>query len=51
MLYNSLNTPGYLVLGEVETLPDNLGLMLECLDAKAKIYKKQERTWLKKEQP
>jgi len=40
MLYNSLAVPGYLILGEVETLPDSLRGELECLDAKAKIYKK-----------
>lgn len=40
MLYDSLAIPGYLVLGEVETLTGNLREKLECLDAKAKIYKK-----------
>jgi hypothetical protein len=40
MLYDSLATPGYLVLGEVETPTSNLREKLECLDAKAKIYKK-----------
>ncbi len=40
MLYNSLGTPGYLILGEVETPTDNLRGRLECLNAKAKIYKK-----------
>lgn len=40
MLYDSLATPGYLVLGEVETPTDNLRGELECLDTKAKIYKK-----------
>jgi chemotaxis methyl-accepting protein methylase len=40
MLYNSLATPGYLVLGEVETPVDSVRGKLECLDAKAKIYKK-----------
>jgi chemotaxis methyl-accepting protein methylase len=40
MLYNSLATPGYLILGEVETPTDNLRGRLECLDARAKIYKK-----------
>ena len=39
-LYDSLAIPGYLVLGEVETPPSNLGEKLECLDSKAKIYKK-----------
>jgi chemotaxis methyl-accepting protein methylase len=42
MVYDSLATPGYLVLGEVETPADNLRPKLECLDAKAKIYKKTE---------
>ena len=40
MLYGSLATPGYLVLGEVETPTNNIGEMLECLDSKARIYKK-----------
>ena len=40
MLYDSLATPGYLVLGEVETLSGNLRARLECLDARAKIYRK-----------
>jgi len=40
MLYNSLATPGYLVLGEVETPTNNLLGKLECLDTKAKIYKR-----------
>ncbi len=40
MLYNSLATPGYLILGEVETLPNSLHKKLGCLDRKAKIYKK-----------
>ena len=44
MLYNSLATPGYLVLGEVETPTDNLRGRLECLDSKVKIYKKTGRT-------
>jgi two-component system CheB/CheR fusion protein len=44
MLYDSLATPGYLVLGEVETPTDNLRGKLECLDAKAKIYKKNDKT-------
>jgi chemotaxis methyl-accepting protein methylase len=42
MVYDSLATPGYLVLGEVETPTDNMRPKLECLDAKAKIYKKTE---------
>jgi len=44
MLYDSLATPGYLVLGEVETPTDNLRGRLECLDAKAKIYTKNDKT-------
>ncbi len=40
MLYDSLATPGYLVLGEVETPTGNLREKLRCLDSKAKIYKK-----------
>ncbi len=40
MLYDSLATPGYLILGEVETPTVNLREKLECLDTKAKIYKK-----------
>lgn len=39
-LYESLAAPGYLVLGEVETLSGNLREEMECLDSKAKIYKK-----------
>ena len=42
MLYDSLATPGYLILGEVETLTNSLRDKLECLDARAKIYKKYE---------
>ena len=44
ILYDSLATPGYLVLGEVETPPNNLRERLECLDSKAKIYKKNVMT-------
>jgi len=40
MLYDSLGTPGYLILGEVETPTNSLRRKLECLDTKAKIYKK-----------
>ena len=40
MLYEALATPGYLVLGEVETPTDNMRKKLTCLDTKAKIYKK-----------
>jgi len=42
MLYDSLATPGYLILGEVETPTSGLNEKLECLDIKAKIYKKNE---------
>ena len=42
MLYDSLAAPGYLILGEVETLTNSLRDKLECLDARAKIYKKNE---------
>ncbi len=44
MLYDSLATPGYLILGEVETLASNLRGRLACLDTKAKIYKKNVAT-------
>lgn len=40
LTYDSLAIPGYLVLGEVETPTDNLRPRLECINAKAKIYKK-----------
>jgi chemotaxis methyl-accepting protein methylase len=40
LVYDSLATPGYLVLGEVETPTDNLRPRLECVNARAKIYKK-----------
>ena len=40
MLYNALAVPGYLVLGEVETPTGGFAEKLECLDSKAKIYKK-----------
>ena len=40
MLYDSLSTPGYLVLGEVETPTNDIREKLECLDTKARIYKK-----------
>jgi len=43
MLYNSLATPGYLILGETETPTGSLREKLECLDTKAKIYKKNGR--------
>jgi len=42
MLYKALATGGYLVLGEVETPTSSLRERLECLDGKAKIYKKVE---------
>jgi two-component system CheB/CheR fusion protein len=42
MMYQVLATPGFLVLGEAETLTDNLSKKLECLDTKAKIYRKPE---------
>ena len=44
MLYDSLATPGYLILGEVETPTGSFSEKLECLDSKAKIYKKNART-------
>ena len=37
-----LVTDGYLVLGEVETPPAELGGRLECLDIKARIYRKKQ---------
>ena len=40
MLYHSLHSQGYLILGEAETLPNSLHKKLGCLDRKAKIYKK-----------
>ena len=43
MLYNSLASPGYLVLGEVEAPSDSVREKLECIDTKAKIYKKNGR--------
>ena len=42
LLYKSLAVPGYLILGEAETLTENLYDKLECLDARAKIYKRRE---------
>jgi len=42
MLYDSLAILGYLILGEAETPTSNLNGKLECLDTKAKIYKKNE---------
>ncbi len=43
MLYDSLAALGYLILGEVETPTGSLNEKLECLDTKAKIYKKNGR--------
>jgi len=40
MLYDSLAAPGYLILGEVERPTGSLCEKLGCLDAKAKIYRK-----------
>jgi len=40
MLYDSLAAPGYLILGEVETPTGGLNEKLECLDGRAKIYRK-----------
>ena len=40
LVYDSLATPGYLVLGEVETPTGSLRPKLECINTKAKIYKK-----------
>ena len=40
MLYDALATPGYLVLGEVETPTSSFNDKLVCLDSRAKIYKK-----------
>ena len=42
MLYDSLAIPGYLVLGEVETVTGSLRERLTCLDNKARIYKKEK---------
>ena len=44
MLCDSLATPGYLILGEAETPTDSMRGKLECLDSKAKIYKKNDKT-------
>ncbi|MFA5315941.1 MAG: protein-glutamate O-methyltransferase CheR [Dehalococcoidales bacterium] len=41
-IYHSLATHGYLILGEVETPPRELRNRLECLDYKARIYRKSE---------
>ncbi len=42
-LYDSLATPGYLILGEVEVPTSSLCDKLQCLDIKARIYKKNGR--------
>ena len=42
MLYNALNSQGYLVLGESETPSDSLRQKLQCIDRKARIYKRVE---------
>jgi chemotaxis methyl-accepting protein methylase len=42
MLYNSLSSRGYLVLGEAETLPNGFRDKLLCLDKKARLYRKIE---------
>jgi len=41
MLYDALASLGYLILGEAETLTGNLDGKLECLNSKARIYKKK----------
>ncbi len=45
MLYDSLSAPGYLVLGEAETLTNSLRGKLDYLDARAKIYRKSRGRW------
>ncbi len=40
LLYDSPAVSGYPVPGEVETLPNSLGEKYECLDEKARVYKK-----------
>ena len=42
MLYDSLHSLGYLILGESETPLANHRAKLECLDRKARIYRKVE---------
>jgi chemotaxis methyl-accepting protein methylase len=42
MLYDSLRSLGYLILGESETPLANQRAKLECIDRKAKIYRKVE---------
>lgn len=44
MLYDSLAAPDYLILGEVERPASSMRDRLECLDIKAKIYKKNVRS-------
>ena len=44
MLYDSLATPGYLILGEAETPTNSLRQKLECLDTRARIYRKNGRS-------
>ncbi len=43
MLYASLATPGYLILGEAETPTESICSSLDCLDTRAKIYRKNGR--------
>jgi len=43
-LYDCLAVPGYLVLGDVETLPNSLQPLMECVDKKVKIFRKNERS-------
>ena len=40
VLYDALAAPGYLVLGEAETPAGSCSEKLECLDSKARIYRK-----------
>ena len=49
MLYEALATPGYLVLGEVETPTENLRRKLTRLDTKAKIYRQRADDDVEKE--
>lgn len=49
MLYDSLATPGYLILGEAETPTSSLNGKLECLNTKAKIYKRKRSGLLKQD--
>ena len=43
MLYDTLSDPGYLVLGQVETVDSSLSRRFECVDTTAKIFKKAGR--------